>query len=243
MKPLIGITVDRVDPLEEPGARWYARDPWYALREKYDHAIHQASGTPLMIPYVIDAIPQYVSLLNGLVVSGGGFDIPPTLYGVQKQHPTVSIRPVRTHFEMALTKAMLDANKPVLGICGGMQLINVLLGGTLIQHIPDEAPSNINHVQEQERHYPQHTVKIKSQTLLHSLVGGMKNIPVNSVHHQAIQNLGPGLLQNATALDGLIEGLESSTHRFCLGVQWHPEFHVSPSDKSILEGFVQACRM
>jgi putative glutamine amidotransferase len=240
MQPFIGITVDRVDPEEEAGASWYARHAWYALREKYAHATHLAGGTPIMIPYVMDAIPQYVSMLSGLLISGGGFDIPPNLYGVQKQHPTVNTRPLRTQFELALTKAMLDANKPVLGICGGMQLINVLLGGTLIQHIPDEAPSHINHVQEQERHIPQHTVHIKDHTLLHRLVGGGA-VPVNSIHHQAIQILAPGLLQNAIAPDGLIEGLESSAHKFCLGVQWHPEFHVSPADKAILEGFIHAC--
>jgi putative glutamine amidotransferase len=239
MKPFIGITVDRVDPKEEEGGRWYARNPWYALREKYCDVVEKAGGIPLMIPYS-DAIAHYVSLLNGLIISGGGFDIDPTFYGVQERHPTVNVRPVRTHFEMKLVKAMLDANKPVLGICGGMQLINVLFGGTLIQHIPHAIVSDINHVQDQDRHHPQHTVRVNPETVLGRLVG-QEVMPVNSIHHQAVQNLAPGFIQNAVAPDGVIEGIESSSHRFCLGVQWHPEFHVSPCDGAILEGFIQAC--
>ncbi len=240
MKPIIGITSDRVDPAEEEGGRWYARHPWYALRERYCTAVYLAGGIPVMVPYVED-IPAYVSMLDGLVISGGGFDIDPALYGVKEKHPTVNIRPLRTQFEMALTKAMLDANKPILGICGGLQIINVLLGGTLIQHIPDEVSSDINHVQVQDRDIPQHMVDITPNTLLGALAHE-KQAPVNSIHHQAVKTLGSGLVENARSPDGIIEGVESTQHKFCLGVQWHPEFHVSPLDTAILDAFIQACR-
>ena len=135
---------------------------------------------------------------------------------------------------------MLNQNKPVLGICGGEQLINVLYKGSLIQHIPDEIKNPIEHEQKNPRHEPGHSVRIKDNTKLHSIIS-TSNIMVNSAHHQAIKTPGNGLIVNALSADGIIEGIEDPTKNFCIGVQWHPEFFIQGADIKLLKAFINAC--
>ena len=130
---------------------------------------------------------------------------------------------------------------PVLGICGGQQLLNVVLGGTLIQHIPDEVEGALAHEQPNPRTEPGHTVAVAPGSLLHRIVGATE-MSVNSAHHQAALDVGEGVLVDAVAPDGVIEGIESRRHRFCLGVQWHPEYGIDRGDAKIFEAFVAACR-
>lgn len=241
-KPCIGITMDHVDPTQEPGGEWYSKVPWYALRYRYAESIALAGGLPLALPHYMDLIDEYTEALDGLIITGGGFDIDPSLYGVTERHPTVSVKPKRTEFEMAIARRMLQANKPVLGICGGMQLLNVLHGGTLYQDIPSEAPSDVNHSQTHDRFKHQHSAEIKAGSLLSELADRNLSILINSVHHQAVKDVAPSFKINAVAPDGIIEGIESSEHKFCLGLQWHPEFHVSQIDERIFQGFLEACR-
>ena len=132
-------------------------------------------------------------------------------------------------------------NLPLLGICGGQQLLNVVLGGTLIQHIPDEIKSNINHEQENPRNQPSHIVKIKKSSNLYKITKSEKMF-VNSAHHQSVDDLGKGLKVNSFSEDVVIEGIENPNQKFCMGVQWHPEYLVSAGDRSILNAFVDACR-
>jgi putative glutamine amidotransferase len=240
--PRIGITLDYVDPAQEKGGEWYSKHPWYALRYRYCEAVALAGGLPLALSYYMELIEDYAENLDGLVITGGGFDVDPGLYGIQERHPTVNIKPKRTEFEMAMARQMLKANKPVLGICGGMQVLNVLHGGTLYQDIPSEASSEINHKQTHDRFLPQHTVNIKPATLLANLANNSLTVSVNSVHHQAVRSVAPGFEINAAAPDGIIEGIESSQYKFCLGLQWHPEFHVSEADEGIFHGLIHACR-
>ena len=231
--PLIGITVDS----EEPGA--YSNKPWFALRQNYCSAVTKAGGTVLMLPHDLDAAERYADVLDGLVISGGNFDIDPALFGATQRHATVKTKDQRTAFEAAVTRAMLARDKAVLGICGGQQLLHVILGGTLVQHIPDAVPDALVHEQPNSRDEPGHTVAVAPGTLLHAIVGA-DELPVNSAHHQAAAHDGEGIVINATASDGVVEGIESAAYRFCLGVQWHPEYDISDGDAKIFRAFVAA---
>lgn len=233
-KPIvIGLTLDS----EAPGG--YSKFPWYAIRENYCTAIIRAGGVPLPLPHEPDLIETYAGLIDGLVVTGGAFDLDPTLYGDASRHDTVVTKDRRTRFEFDIVRAMLAANKPVLGICGGQQLLNVVLGGSLIQHIPDSVPQALAHEQPNPRDQPGHDVEIVAGTLLHRLVG-TTTLAVNSAHHQAVRDPGPGVVVNARARDGVIEGIEAPGYRFCLGVQWHPEFEISAGDTAIFAALMAA---
>jgi putative glutamine amidotransferase len=232
-KPLIGITFDSQDPGH------YSKYPWYALRENYCSSIAETGGVPFPLTHDLNLVDDYLSLINGLLITGGDFDLDPALYGESKRHETVKVKRTRTEFEMAMVHSALKKNIPVLGICGGHQLINVALGGTLIQHLPDEVLSEIKHEQPNPRHEAGHPVNIIKDTFLYKLIGE-DTILVNSAHHQAIKKLAPDAVLNALAPDGVIEGFEVPEYKFCLGVQWHPEFFITPNDKLILESFVKA---
>ena len=233
--PLIGITADS----EEPGG--YSRFPWYALRQNYCSAVVHAGGAPLVLPHEPSLIERYAEMLDGLVVSGGAFDIDPSLFGEADRHVTVVTKEDRTKFELDLTKAMLERDKPVLGFCGGQQLLAVALGGTLIQHIPDSIADALAHEQPNPRNEPGHDVAIAPDTILHSIIGD-ELIPVNSAHHQAVRDVPAPIVVDAVAPDGVIEGIEDPSRRFCIGVQWHPEFHISAADVRLFAAFVDACR-
>ena len=129
----------------------------------------------------------------------------------------------------------------VFGICGGQQLLNVVLGGSLIQHIPDEVAAPLAHEQPNPRTEPGHVVYVTEGTLLRHIVGA-RELPVNSAHHQAVKALGPGVKVNAVAPDGVIEGIERDGGAFCLGVQWHPEYAISDGDRKLFSAFVAAAR-
>jgi putative glutamine amidotransferase len=130
---------------------------------------------------------------------------------------------------------------PVLGICGGQQLLAVVLGGTLIQHIPDEVEGALEHEQSNPRNQPGHTVAIAPGTHLHRIVGA-DEMNVNSAHHQAVKEVSGSMVVNARSSDGVIEGIEAPRQRFCLGVQWHPEFEIDAGDIRIFAAFVDAAR-
>src|SRR5690606_17799736 len=138
-----------------------------------------------------------------------------------------------------VTRGALERDMPILGICGGQQLLNVALGGTLIQHIPDEVDGALPHEQGNPRDEPGHAVRIEKGTLLHR-VTGMDEMLVNSAHHQAVKDVAPGVVVDALAPDGVVEGIEDPRRRFCLGVQWHPEYAISEGDEAIMAAFVQA---
>lgn len=231
--PVIGITLDS----EEPGG--YSKFPWYALRQNYAGAVSAAGGLPLPLPHDMDRLEAYLDNIDGLVITGGAFDVDPAMFGDTSKHPTVKTKDGRTEFEAAVTRGMLDRDKPVLGICGGQQLLNVLLGGTLIQHIPDEVEDALAHEQPNPRDEPGHAVSVEPGTLLHDIVGASE-MSVNSAHHQAAKAAGDGVTINSHASDGVIEGIEDARYKFCLGVQWHPEFHIDQGDAKIFDRFIAA---
>ena len=235
-RPRIGLTLDA----EPPGG--YSRLPWYALRENYFGAIVAAGGLPVALPHEPELAGAYLDLLDGLVVTGGAFDLDPSLYGATDRHATVTTKDRRTAFELAITRAALERDAPLLGICGGQQLLNVALGGTLIQHIPDAVPDCLAHEQPNPRTEPGHIVEIAAGTLLRRLVGGVGELPVNSAHHQAALDVGEGVVVSARAPDGVIEAIEAPGRRFCLGVQWHPEYGITDGDRALFTALVEACR-
>jgi putative glutamine amidotransferase len=231
--PVIGLTLDH-----EPPGGW-SQFPWYAIRENYCNAVRHAGGLPVLLPHEPDMAAEYLDRIDGLVVTGGGFDVDPALFGAASRHPSVTTKDRRTAFELAATRGALDRGMPVLGICGGQQLLNVALGGTLIQHIPDEIPDALPHRQPNPRNEAGHKVRIVAGTLLHRLAG-VEELAVNSAHHQAVKQAGPGLVVDARAEDGVVEGIEDPRRRFCLGVQWHPEFELSAADRNIFRALVAA---
>jgi putative glutamine amidotransferase len=232
-RPIIGITLDS----EPPGG--YAKFPWYALRENYFAAAAAAGGLPLALPHEPDLADAYLDEIDGLVCTGGAFDVDPVLYGGGARHPSVRTKDRRTAFEFAVAKGALARDLPVLGICGGQQLLHVVLGGTLIQHIPDAVPDALAHEQPNPRDQPGHDVFVVKGTLLHRIVGA-ETLAVNSAHHQAAKDVPEGVVVDARAADGVIEGIEAPRYRFCLGVQWHPEFHIGAGDRRIFASFVAA---
>jgi putative glutamine amidotransferase len=235
-QPVIGLTLDH-----EPPGGYSKTHPWYALRENYCAAVVSAGGLPVLLPHEPARAGDYLALLNGLIVTGGAFDVDPKLFGAKTKHESVSTKDRRTEFELAICKDALKANKPVLGICGGEQLLNVALGGTLIQHIPDEVKGALEHEQPTPRTQPGHSVSISKNTLLHRITGTL-SLEVNSAHHQAVKDVAPGLVIDAVAPDGVIEGIEDPKRRFCLGVQWHPEYLLSEGDRRIFSAFIAASR-
>lgn len=232
-RPVIGLTLDS----ESPGG--YSSLPWYALRENYCKVVAAAGGTPVLLPHETQEVEAYLALIDGLIVTGGDFDVDPAHFGAEARHETVSTKDNRTAFELALTHGAIAKEMPVLGICGGEQLLNVALGGTLIQHIPDAVAGALAHEQPNPRTEPGHAVTIAPETLLHRIVG-TDEIEVNSAHHQAVGEPAPGLVVNARAPDGVIEGIEDPRHRFVLGVQWHPEYEIGLGDAKILAALIEA---
>jgi putative glutamine amidotransferase len=234
MRPIIGITLDS----EQPGG--YSKYPWYAIRQNYADAVVAAGGLPIALPHDASLAGDYLDRIDALVVTGGAFDVDPALYGEADRHATVTLKEGRTAAELALTNGALARNMPVLGICGGQQLLAVALGGTLIQHIPDSIADALEHEQPNPRHEPGHPVAITRGTLLHRIVGA-DTMGVNSAHHQAVRDPGAFAVVNAMAPDQVIEGVEDSRYRFCIGVQWHPEFFIDPGDRRIFDALLAAC--
>ena len=234
-QPVIGLTRDH----EDPGG--YSKFPWYAMRENYFGAVARAGGLPIALPHETELAEEYLALIDGLVVTGGNFDVDPAVFGAHERHDSVSTKERRTAFELAITRAAHSADMPALGICGGQQLMNVALGGTLIQHIPDAIPNALAHEQPNPRNEAGHAVSLEPDSALYRITE-RADMQVNSAHHQAVDAAAPGLKVNALAPDGVVEGIEDPARRWFIGVQWHPEFAIDPGDNRIFESFLAACR-
>ena len=231
-KPLIGLTLD----LETKNS--YSAFPWYAIRKNYCSSVAKLGGIPIPLAYDNSSINTILEKIDGFIITGGAFDINPSYFYEKKKFSNVITKDSRTEYEIKLCNRVLKLNKPLLGICGGQQLINVIYGGSLIQDIKKEVKTSINHEQENPRDQTSHNVKLEEKTLLHKIIS-KSTIKVNSAHHQSVKKTGSGLKVNAKAEDGIIEGIEDSSKYFCVGVQWHPEFLIEKSDKDLIKYFIK----
>ena len=227
-KPLIGITLD------SETKKSYSKFPWYALRKNYLTSLSKFNAIPVPLTHEIKLVNSFSKFLDGLVITGGDFDIDPKYYN-QAKRGTKNIKSKRTNFEMKIYNKFLKINKPILGICGGAQLINVASGGTLIQNLKKKP---INHEQTNPRNQTSHEININKKTKLFEICN-INKIKVNSAHHQSVKKIGKDLIISAIATDGIIEGIEHKKHRWCIGLQWHPEFLITKFDLKIFKNFVE----
>jgi putative glutamine amidotransferase len=195
-------------------------DEFYVLADYYD-SVELAGGVPVLIPQIRgdEALRDLLGRLDGLVITGGP-DSPPARYSQQPHPMTKPAHERRDEFDFRCLGAALDLGLPILAICYGAQLLNIFLGGTLIQDLPSQRPSADRHVQDGPRLL--HPVQIEPGTKLARCLG-VTELKASSAHHQAVDRLGRGLRVSARSRDGIIEGIETEDDRFILGVQWHPE--------------------
>jgi putative glutamine amidotransferase len=213
-RPIIGITTYAQQ------AKWAAWDlPAALVPLDYVAAVERAGGRPLLIPPTENAVDETLEVLDGIVFSGGA-DIGPATYGAAAHSETDAPQTHRDGPELALLEAALARDLPTLAICRGFQLLNVVRGGDLIQHLPDEVGD--------EKHrqvrgvFSEHPVEVKAGTRLGAILGSHQPA-VKSSHHQGVGRVGDGLVESAWAEDGTLEGLEDPQKRFAVGVLWHPE--------------------
>ncbi len=216
----------------------------YFCRPAYVRAVEASGGLPLLLPYLASAghVLDLLTLVDGVLLSGGG-DLDPALYGGPTCPALHSVSPHRDAFERTLARAALDHDLPLLGICRGVQTLNVATSGSLYPDLPSCLPSAINHWDPAHLDRPVHAVAIAPESRL-ARIFGTTCLEVNSWHHQAIKRLGRGFHASAHAPDGVIEAIESPHYRFALGVQWHPEhlYGSDPASRRLFAEFVQACR-
>jgi putative glutamine amidotransferase len=228
--PIIGITLD----FEDKGG--YSKFPWYAIRENYLTCLHKFGAIPFPLFHENSVNNYFLKALDGLIITGGNFDINPTLYA-KSAEGSRNIKNKRTNFEIEIFNKFLETSKPILGICGGQQLMNVACGGDLIQDINDSIRTNIKHEQINPRDEVSHEVTIKNNSKLFRIIKN-KKIKVNSAHHQSVKNIGASFISSAIAPDNIIEAIEHTKHPWCLGVQWHPEFLITNADVAIIKDFI-----
>lgn len=215
----------------------YQGEKTIALRQTYFNAIYDAGGIPVPLERTTDPtiIARYAADFDGFFFTGG-VDVDPARYGEEITGEGVEIDAARDAFEFALYEAVKDSGKPILGVCRGIQFLNVARGGTLHQHIEGHRQDEpaVEHLQH---------VTVKEGTRLHGLVG-VSEMGVNSFHHQAIKDIAPGLIITAVADDGTVEAMEDPTLPFFLAVQWHPEHYhrVDRTSAVIFKAFINACR-
>jgi len=242
MKPLIGVTPDF-----NAGDRkeWGGKEPTYFLRARYVRAIEELGGIPLVLPLASDreARRRLFASIHGLLLTGSGPDLPPGLYGERQQYPFALVSQRRSTFELQMVRMAQQADLPVLGICGGMQSMNVALGGSLFQDIASQVRTTLKHRQTTRATRLSHAVRVTQHSLLRKILGA-PTLRVNSSHHQSVKDVAPSLVASAVAPDGIVEAIESRNHRFFLGVQWHPEFLFDRyrPHRRLFEAFLRAAK-
>ncbi|MGH7534343.1 MAG: gamma-glutamyl-gamma-aminobutyrate hydrolase family protein [Gemmatimonadales bacterium] len=242
-RPIIGIPTQTLHSID--GIPASLPDSW-VMNQRYSRVVAAAGGLPVMIPLLDDegTLRAIYRRLDGLLLPGG-VDVDPTTYGEPTLTDCGRLDPDRDRVELQFARWAITDAKPVFGLCRGLQLVNVALGGTLYQDIARQRPGAIKHdyfpTAGFARDHLAHEVRVDGGSRLSALVGPSP-LRVNSMHHQGIKDLAPGLVACGFAPDGLIEAIESSAHQFLVGVQWHPETLVEhdPRMSRLLAGFVEA---
>ena len=241
-RPLIGITCGEISNKEQPWA-----PVTHGQSYTYVQSIIDAGGVPLLIPLIKDtqALHQLFDTLDGLYLAGGN-DLHPRLYGEKPSGETNDYSILRDNVEKQLLEWALETRIPILGICRGMQLLNVHFGGTLYQDIPTELPESLDHdtsTKQESLVDLSHTLTISDDTKLRTILDAA-SIGANAHHHQAIKQLGTGVIATAHTSDGIIEGIELPNYPYAVGVQAHPESltKVEPKWHNLFTSFVTASK-
>lgn len=229
-KPIIGITSAYE---KEEGLRNYHRS---IVSIDYSKAIIASGGIPIILPVTNneDIIKSHIELLDGLILSGGA-DVNPLLYGEDFQEKNGIISPERDIYELLLLKYFTKTNKPILGVCRGMQILNVFFKGSLYQDLSYCNNTKLKHTQELYPELEVHKVLLKENSYLSKVFG--PSIMTNSFHHQSIKDLGKGFEITGETSDGIIEAIESKENCFYMGVQWHPEMMIARGNKNMKKVF------
>jgi putative glutamine amidotransferase len=226
--PVIGITT-------------YGRDEKgrYTLPAEYVSAVERAGGVPVLIPPLPGHARRYLALVDGLVLAGGG-DLDPAHYGGAAHDTLYGVDAQRDALELELARRIVERRQPTLAICRGMQVLNVALGGTLIEHLPAVVGETVLHRKPPREPTP-HGIRIKPGSRLAAVTGATELAPL-SWHHQAVRTAAPGLEVVATAPDGTIEAVELPAHPWLLAVQWHPELTAEkdPAQQRLFDALVGA---
>jgi putative glutamine amidotransferase len=210
------------------------------LNLAYAEAIEEAGGNAIYLPTLLSPsrLPEILSLTDGLVFTGGA-DIHPSYYGEEISAPITLSPDQRTDFDLNLFQEALKADKAILAICHGMQIMNVACGGSLYQDIATQLPGSIPHRGEEGQIPARHRVRVEPETRLASILKGLAEFEVTSTHHQAVKELGKGMQVNARSPDDMIEGIEMPDFPRVIGIQWHPEKErTSEASRRLFEGFV-----
>jgi len=239
-RPLIGIPAGSLEPSPAADA------PYFQFNGNYTAALAAADAIPVVIPPNLPegALVGLFERLDGLCLAGGA-DVDPTHYG-EPPHPALKkVDPPRDHLELILARWALAADLPILGICRGIQLLNVAAGGALYQDIAAQLPAAGKHafkLSESPWERPTHGVRLAEGSALARIVG-QRDLLTNSFHHQAVSRLAAGFVATGWAADGVVEAIEDPTRRFVVGVQWHPEAMVAsnPLARRLFAAFVEAC--
>ncbi|WP_313894588.1 gamma-glutamyl-gamma-aminobutyrate hydrolase family protein [Psychrobacillus sp.] len=232
MKPIIGISSN-------------LKEQVLSVSTNNIHAISEFGGVPIVLPNIEgESVDAIANMIDGLLLTGGG-DIDPTLFGEEPQPALGNITPERDVFEIALIEKMLELNKPILGICRGVQILNIAAGGNMYQDIYTQSENKLlQHDQKAPSTHASHFVWVMKDSLLSDIVK-VDTFKVNSFHHQAVRKVPEGFEVSAIASDGTIEAIESKNHAFVIGVQWHPESLLLKKEamsSTIFQAFLHACK-
>lgn len=221
-KPIVGITGD-------------GENGDYSVKMVYSQAVERAGALPVFLspPSAGGEIKGLAGIIDALLIPGGA-DINPTLFGEKPDAPVNPVSPERFYFEKAILGEIMISRKPLFCICYGMQLLNVLRGGTLYHDLARQKADAI-------KHKSRHRIKIYNRSKLYYILG-IDNIRVNSTHHQGIKKLGRGLISSAHSRDNLVEAIELKNYPYCVGVQWHPERLLDRYSEKLFKSFVNTAR-